>query len=322
MEKVYLATLENQPLVSIVIPVYNGANYLAQAIDSALAQTYPQVEVIVVNDGSNDDGASYRIAQQYGDKIRYFDKPNGGVSSALNLGIREMKGDYFAWLSHDDFYDSSRIEGDINAILQNNNEGAFTDIIMIDEFDKELSRTNWMPLINSPWVAMQNNGMHFSAITIHKRHIINNGFFDEKNKTAQDVQMTLQALKETDLSKNKHSFTYIRMHEVNKNRHINNYHFQKNDLFYLGQQIEQSMNFQTFARNLDFKNDTLALATATLAYADFFYFTRNKRAFYHHTYLTLIGLKFFRFSKSYFLLILKLFKRYTVNTFILIFNIY
>src|SRR5437763_2510564 len=90
------------PRVSIVIPVYNGANYLAEAIDSALAQM--DSEVIVVNDGSTDGGATEAIALRYGDRIRYIAKPNGGVSSALNRGIAEMRGEYFCWLSHDDRY--------------------------------------------------------------------------------------------------------------------------------------------------------------------------------------------------------------------------
>ena len=79
------------PLVSIVIPVYNGANYMREAIDSALAQTYKNIEVIVVNDGSTDN--TDEIAKSYGDKIRYFKKENGGVATALNLGIREMRGE-------------------------------------------------------------------------------------------------------------------------------------------------------------------------------------------------------------------------------------
>ena len=56
-----------EPLVSIVIPVYNGANYLTEAIEAALAQTYKKIEIIVVNDGSTDDGESAKIALSYGD---------------------------------------------------------------------------------------------------------------------------------------------------------------------------------------------------------------------------------------------------------------
>ena len=104
------------PLVSIVIPVYNGADFLSEAIDSALAQTYRNLEVIVVNDGSTDGGATERIALSYGDKIRYFSKPNGGVSSALNLGIEKMKGEYFSWLSHDDLYAPKKIEYQVNLL--------------------------------------------------------------------------------------------------------------------------------------------------------------------------------------------------------------
>lgn len=104
MDKLY------KPKVSIIIPVYNGANYLAQAINSALAQTYDNIEIIVVNDGSNDDGATERIALSYGGKIRYYSKSNGGVSSALNFGIKKMQGDYFSWLSHDDLYAPQKIE--------------------------------------------------------------------------------------------------------------------------------------------------------------------------------------------------------------------
>lgn len=93
-----------RPLISIVIPVYNGADYVGEAIDSALAQTYENFEVIVVNDGSKDEGATEKVVLSYGDKVRYFAKENGGVSSALNFGIKNANGEWISWLSHDDLY--------------------------------------------------------------------------------------------------------------------------------------------------------------------------------------------------------------------------
>lgn len=101
------------PKVSIVIPAYNASNYLAEAIESALSQTYKNIEIIVVNDGSKDDGATEDVCKQYEGKIRYFHKENGGSSSAINVGIKNMTGEWFSWLSHDDLYYPEKIEKEI-----------------------------------------------------------------------------------------------------------------------------------------------------------------------------------------------------------------
>ena len=102
-----------EPKVSVIIPVYNGSDYLAQAIDSALAQDYKNTEIIVVNDGSTDDGAGEKIALSYGDRIRYYCKENGGVSTALNYALERAEGEYFSWLSHDDLYYPQKISKQI-----------------------------------------------------------------------------------------------------------------------------------------------------------------------------------------------------------------
>jgi len=104
------------PLVTIAIPVYNGSNYLNESISSALSQTYKNIEVIVVNDGSTDGGASREIAKSFGSKIRYFEKENRGVASALNLAISEMKGKWFSWLSHDDIYFPNKVARQIELL--------------------------------------------------------------------------------------------------------------------------------------------------------------------------------------------------------------
>ena len=110
------------PLVSIIIPAYNAANYLSEAIDSALAQTYSNIEVIVINDGSKDNGETEKIALSYGNRIKYYAKENGGSSSALNFGISKMQGEWFSWLSHDDLYYPEKIERQIEFLneLPNN----------------------------------------------------------------------------------------------------------------------------------------------------------------------------------------------------------
>lgn len=89
-----------EPLISVVIPSYNYGRYLAQAIDSVLGQTYPYLEVIVVDDGSTDDSLS--LLQSYREHIRWFQNQNGGVSAARNRGIRESRGELIAFLDADD----------------------------------------------------------------------------------------------------------------------------------------------------------------------------------------------------------------------------
>jgi len=86
--------------VSIVIPVYNAEKYLVECIESALNQTYKEIEVIAVNDGSTDN--SLNILKKYSDKIKIISKENGGIATALNAGIKVTKGEWVKWLSADD----------------------------------------------------------------------------------------------------------------------------------------------------------------------------------------------------------------------------
>ena len=96
------------PLVSVVICVYNGAEYLRQSIESALAQTHPSVEVVVVNDGSTDDSDS--ICRSYFGRIVYLSQKNQGLAKARNRGIRESSGTHIALLDQDDFWVPDKLE--------------------------------------------------------------------------------------------------------------------------------------------------------------------------------------------------------------------
>lgn len=189
-------------LVSIVIPVYNGSNYLNEAIDSALAQTYKNCEIIVVNDGSNDDGRTDEICKSYGDKIRYYVKKNGGVASAVNLGISLMNGDYFSWLSHDDFYHPQKVEKQIEALKSSNDMTAIVhsnfDVLNIDS-DKLLHH-NWLniyseDLLTDSCFAPLFLAIHGCSILVHKSNFERVGLYDTELKATQDSVWLFNALR-------------------------------------------------------------------------------------------------------------------------------
>ena len=95
-------------LVSVVIPVYNSEKFLAESIESVLNQTYKQIEVIAINDGSTDN--SQKILEQYSDKITIISQTNHGLAHALNVGIKKIKGKWFKWFSPDDILYPKAIE--------------------------------------------------------------------------------------------------------------------------------------------------------------------------------------------------------------------
>ncbi|MDD5680054.1 MAG: glycosyltransferase [Candidatus Omnitrophica bacterium] len=94
--------------ISVIIPTYNRANYICNAIDSVLAQTYKDFEIIVVDDGSTDN--TKEILTTYGGSAKYIYQQNQGVSSARNRGIKEAIGEYVAFLDSDDEWDERKLE--------------------------------------------------------------------------------------------------------------------------------------------------------------------------------------------------------------------
>jgi hypothetical protein len=183
-----------QPLVSIVIPVYKGYPYLKESIDSALNQTYPNIEVIVVNDGSPDNGTTEKIALDYGERIRYFYKPNGGVSTALNYGIQHMRGEWFSWLSHDDLYAPDKIEKQIQAVSDMEDKVCVVrcTTASMDAEGKSINRpqrrvsgvftaTEMMKMHS-----LKEVGLYGCALLIHRDILTYCGEFNQELKTVQD----------------------------------------------------------------------------------------------------------------------------------------
>ena len=225
------------PLVSIIIPVYNGEDYINDSIKSALEQTYKNIEIIVIDDGSTDK--TKKICESFKNKIKYIFKENGGVSTALNLGIKESKGEYISWLSHDDLYKPSKIELEIKELVKcpNKNTIVFSNFDLINGdgiifsrtdhtafYDKEELTCGIMPVIMG--------AVNGCTTLINKECFNECGLFDEKLKTVQDYDMWLRLFsKYPSIFIDKHLVQY-RIHE---NQGTNTYkdRFEIEDNFWL-----------------------------------------------------------------------------------------
>lgn len=97
----------SDPLVSCVVPVFNGERYLREALDSVLQQSYQRLELIVVDDGSTDGTAA--VAASYGDRLRLLRQPNAGPAAARNRGLHEAGGEFIAFLDADDLWQADKL---------------------------------------------------------------------------------------------------------------------------------------------------------------------------------------------------------------------
>ena len=185
------------PLVSLAIPVFNGTEFMRFAIDSALAQTYPHVEIIVVNDGSSDEDETEKIALSYGDRISYYSKKNGGVGSALNLALKKSCGEYFCWLSHDDIYLPEKVARQVEYLqsLPTKDAVVFCRHSEINAYGELLHKLPPPPLFNPNAAAYQlllNQWLHCCAILAPRSIYLEMGGFREDLPTTQDYDLLVK----------------------------------------------------------------------------------------------------------------------------------
>ena len=113
-----------KPGISVIIPVYNVENYIGKCIDSVLNQTFQDFEIIIVNDGSTDNSQNVidELLHSYPEKIRSFQKDNGGLSSARNYALDRAKGEYVTFLDSDDYLDSDYLEVHYKEAMTHNSD--------------------------------------------------------------------------------------------------------------------------------------------------------------------------------------------------------
>ncbi|MGE7914516.1 glycosyltransferase [Lysinibacillus xylanilyticus] len=131
----------NISIVSIILPVYNSELFVQQAIESVLKQTYTQIELIVVDDGSTDNTKQILSGYESNPKVHIISlEKNSGVSEARNIGIQESKGEYVAFIDADDLYMPNKVEEQVNVFKHNKSiDFVFNDIMVIDNDNKKVN---------------------------------------------------------------------------------------------------------------------------------------------------------------------------------------
>ncbi len=187
-----LPNIDFNEKVSIIIPTYNRSHYLLKSLESVLQQTYPNKEIIVVNDGS-DDNTEAALAE-YMEKITYISKENGGKSSAINLGLQKATGDYIWVFDDDDIALPKKLEVQIRKFQKDRNISLIhTSAIYFDDLGYgEVHTGMWLPKnLGKNALQEQLKGNHFftPSVVVRKECYLKVGKWDEELVRAQDYDM-------------------------------------------------------------------------------------------------------------------------------------
>ncbi|MDO4841746.1 MAG: glycosyltransferase [Phoenicibacter congonensis] len=135
-----LNNVKSEPLVSIVVPVYNTADYLDEMLESVTGQTYQNLEIICVNDGSKDNSLDVLMKWAKNDsRIKVIDKANSGASDTRNTGLRNATGDYLCFIDSDDFVEPTLIEDTLTCAIENKVDAVVYNIDLFDEEKKKFT---------------------------------------------------------------------------------------------------------------------------------------------------------------------------------------
>lgn len=189
------------PAVSVVIPAYNAAWCVRKAIASVLAQTFPDFELLVVDDGSTDD--TFDVLASYGDAIRVIRQYNGGLSNARNAGIRESRGEFVAFLDADDWWLPDKLVRQVTLLRAEPGIGFDSTAARVEDPDGRLLNL-WactactVPLLPRLFDANGDIAGSGSAVMVRRRLFDSVGGFDESLRSLEDVDMWMRLAAVTD----------------------------------------------------------------------------------------------------------------------------
>jgi len=224
------------PTISVIVPTYNCGKYIKEAIESILSQSYPVTEIIIIDDGSNDDTDEV-VKNMNSDKIKYLSQKNLGVSSARNLGLTNATSDYIAFLDADDIWHKNMIESQIIALEQHpdivfcfTNFMRFSDKkneVFSDQFtfypELSLLKTFYCKsskvhiILDNAFCALVEFGEipAFTQVIMFRRTSLQGIRFNTELKVCEDLEFFLRASIKGKVAYNSTILAYIRRHANN-----------------------------------------------------------------------------------------------------------
>lgn len=187
---------ELNPLVSVIIPCYNGASFIEETIQSVLNQTYRNLELLVVDDGSTDNSAELikKLAMQ-DSRVIYLHQKNAGVSNARNTGIKHAKGDILSFLDADDWMYPENIGEKVNCLVEHDSDMVFS---WTEVTDQELNQKYFFKGADA--LNFENEIFQFapppvpspSSVIAKKKSVIEAGMFDPNLSISADLDLWIR----------------------------------------------------------------------------------------------------------------------------------
>lgn len=232
------------PKVSVIIPVYNGQQYIGKTIDSVINQSFKDWEIIVVNDGSTD--RSSEILQDYilklGNKIRVYDTSNKGVSNARNLGIKLSESDYISFLDQDDCFEKTKLEKQYSFLSKNSDVClVYSNYSIIDDNDNITKSKIFEDSILKKGLIFDDllyfNFIGISTVMVRRTVMDKFGGFNSDYRLCEDLELLLRISKICQIDYINESLLYYRDH------------YQSFTYMKIDQMISELWNIHSYWRN-------------------------------------------------------------------------
>jgi len=184
-----------QPLVSVIIPAYRAASYIRETLDSVFAQTYPNLEVVLVNDGSPDTEALEDAIRTYGERLIYIRQENRGPSGARNTAIRAAQGKYIACLDSDDLYLPDHLANMVAFIEEEGLDLLYCDSYLVKngiQIGRTFERERQISPVTFESLLRVDCCVSTSTTVASRQAMIDAGLFDERYRRCEDFDLWLR----------------------------------------------------------------------------------------------------------------------------------